>query len=166
MHQEEGIAAIAGQQEAVPGSAASRLLSGFASPFLAERERWMLWLPVVLGGGIGCYFLLKAEPPLWAGSAGICIALSLGLILYRTLNGRLVALLLCSARSAMSSTRRATSDEAVACSRKARSSSETMPATSPESSCRRPIVLPVSTLSLGVSTVLAVTFSAFAAVVP
>lgn len=96
MHQEEGIVAIAGRQEAMPGSAASRLLSGFASPFLAERERWMLWLPVVLGSGIGCYFLLKAEPPLWIGGAGLCIALSLGLLLYRTLNGRLVALLLCA----------------------------------------------------------------------
>ncbi|WP_086466742.1 ComEC/Rec2 family competence protein [Oceanibaculum nanhaiense] len=66
------------------------------SPFLAERERWMLWLPVVLGGGIGCYFLLKAEPPLWIGWAGLCGAFLLGLLLYRSLNGRLLALLLCA----------------------------------------------------------------------
>ena len=31
----------------------------------AERERWGLWLPVLFGAGIGIYFLLPGEPPLW-----------------------------------------------------------------------------------------------------
>jgi len=46
---------------------------GLAGALLAERERWFLWLPVLLGGGIAGYFLLPAEPPLpalrWAVSA-------------------------------------------------------------------------------------------------
>ncbi len=37
---------------------------------LAERERWPLWTPVLLGGGIGVYFALGVEPPLWSGWAG------------------------------------------------------------------------------------------------
>jgi len=34
---------------------------------LAERERWLLWLPVALGLGVGLYFALPVEPPLWLG---------------------------------------------------------------------------------------------------
>lgn len=30
----------------------------------AERPRWILWLPVFLGIGVGCYFALENEPPL------------------------------------------------------------------------------------------------------
>ena len=32
--------------------------------FLAEQERWFLWLPVLFGCGIGIYFLLPSEPSL------------------------------------------------------------------------------------------------------
>ena len=39
-----------------------------------ERERWVLWLPVLLGLGIGLYFALPAEPPTWLGLAGIAAA--------------------------------------------------------------------------------------------
>ena len=34
---------------------------------VAERERWVLWLPVFLGMGIGLYFALPAEPSIWLG---------------------------------------------------------------------------------------------------
>ena len=43
-----------------------------------ERERWVLWLPVLLGLGIGLYFALSGEPPIWLGLAGIAAALILG----------------------------------------------------------------------------------------
>src|SRR5258708_4883900 len=33
----------------------------------AERDRWFLWLPLFLGSGIGLYFTLTDEPPLWLG---------------------------------------------------------------------------------------------------
>lgn len=34
----------------------------------ADRDRWVLWAPVCLALGIGGYFLLAKEPPLWAGA--------------------------------------------------------------------------------------------------
>jgi competence protein ComEC len=37
----------------------------------AEQERWILWSPVCLGLGIGIYFSLPAEPPLWLGSTAL-----------------------------------------------------------------------------------------------
>lgn len=36
------------------------------STLLAERSRWFLWLPALLGGGIAFYFVLPTEPPLWS----------------------------------------------------------------------------------------------------
>jgi competence protein ComEC len=52
----------------------ARKLGAGAAPWLvgrllAERERWLLWLPVALGLGIGLYFALPAEPPVWLGPA-------------------------------------------------------------------------------------------------
>ena len=40
----------------------------------AERERWPLWLPVLMGAGIGLYFSLKSEPPVWIGPAALLLA--------------------------------------------------------------------------------------------
>jgi len=36
-----------------------------------ERERLVLWLPVCLGAGIGLYFRLNHEPPLWLLMVGV-----------------------------------------------------------------------------------------------
>ena len=47
------------------------LLDGF---FSAERERWPLWIPVLLGCGIAIYFALPVEPPGWSGP--LCFALT------------------------------------------------------------------------------------------
>lgn len=44
---------------------------------LGERERWALWLPVGFGAGIGLYFSLHSEPPIWLGTAGVAFALLL-----------------------------------------------------------------------------------------
>src|SRR5947207_654617 len=41
----------------------------------AERDRWALWLPVAFGVGIGCYFQLTREPPLWLGVAAAVLSL-------------------------------------------------------------------------------------------
>jgi len=43
----------------------------------AERDRWALWIPVLIGGGIAAYFAAAAEPSPWpaamaAGVAGAC----------------------------------------------------------------------------------------------
>src|SRR5579872_5765589 len=47
----------------------------------AEGDRRLLWLPVYFGAGIGIYFALKFEPPLWpsiaAASAGVGLVVAL-----------------------------------------------------------------------------------------
>lgn len=52
-------------------TARGRISSGIWAPlhgmFVAERDRWILWLPVALGAGIGLYFGLPYEPPKLAG---------------------------------------------------------------------------------------------------
>src|SRR3984893_16545288 len=45
------------------------LFRALADRLVAEGERRLLWLPVFFGAGIGAYFLLKVEPPLWPGAA-------------------------------------------------------------------------------------------------
>ena len=43
-----------------------------------ERGRWVLWLPVLFGIGIGFYFSLPVEPPLWLGPLGVVAAVMAG----------------------------------------------------------------------------------------
>jgi competence protein ComEC len=45
------------------------LARGLRNALVAERDRWFLWLPAFLGAGIGIYFSLTIEPPLWLGLA-------------------------------------------------------------------------------------------------
>src|SRR5690349_13514100 len=46
------------------------LITSVSLALLRERERWPLWLPVLLGAGIGLYFASPFEPSLaWAGVA-------------------------------------------------------------------------------------------------
>ena len=35
--------------------------------FAAERDRWILWIPVLIGFGVAIYFGLPGEPPAWVG---------------------------------------------------------------------------------------------------
>jgi len=64
------MAAIAGAGRWL-GAAGSRLRRAARALFpaawpqmlLAERDQWMLWLPVCLGSGIGLYFALPVSPP-------------------------------------------------------------------------------------------------------
>jgi competence protein ComEC len=60
-------------------------IGGSASPIRAarvlfavlgdERDRWALWLPVLLGCGIAAYFALDREPVLWIGPSGLALAI-------------------------------------------------------------------------------------------
>ena len=59
------------------------LIGGLADRLAAEGERRLLWLPVFFGAGIGVYFLLKVEPPLWPGFAAALAAAALALALRR-----------------------------------------------------------------------------------
>lgn len=51
----------------------------------AERARWFLWVPVLMGAGIAGYFLLPVEPPLAVAGAALAAALAARLALPRTL---------------------------------------------------------------------------------
>src|SRR5277367_6439280 len=76
--------------EAVPQAGFSEplraLLRWPAERFLAERDRWPLWLPVLMGAGVGVYFSLASEPPQWLGAALLALAVALGVSAWR--NGR------------------------------------------------------------------------------
>src|SRR5580693_7185280 len=62
-------AAIAGGRLGSVAEWRDRLCGTLADRLAAEGERRLLWLPVFFGAGIGIYFLLKVEPPLWPGIA-------------------------------------------------------------------------------------------------
>ncbi len=51
----------------------TKLGGSFARALVAERDRWLLWLPVFLGIGIAIYFELPTEPPVWLGAVAIGI---------------------------------------------------------------------------------------------
>src|ERR1700722_20779260 len=59
----------------------ARLFAALAGRFAAEGERRFLWLSVFFGAGIGIYFALTVEPPLWpaiaAAIAGTGLVLAL-----------------------------------------------------------------------------------------
>ena len=49
-----------------------------ASCLAAERDRWILWTPVIFGCGIAVYFSLDFEPVAWLGpilSAAVALLL-------------------------------------------------------------------------------------------
>ena len=50
---------------------------------VAERERWNLWCPVLIGVGIGVYFALSEEPPIWTGAIATAAALGTFSVLRR-----------------------------------------------------------------------------------
>jgi competence protein ComEC len=56
-----------------PGDAVFRAARFLYRSFLAERERWALWLPVALAGGVALYFSLPFEPP-FAFAVGLGVA--------------------------------------------------------------------------------------------
>ena len=43
----------------------SGIFGGVRDALLEERDRWLLWVPVAFGAGIGLYFFLPNEPPVW-----------------------------------------------------------------------------------------------------
>lgn len=53
------------------GEAPAGRWTALADAVLAQQERWPLWIPVLLGGGIALYFVLAHEPPRWSGPAAL-----------------------------------------------------------------------------------------------
>jgi competence protein ComEC len=76
-------AAIAGGGLGAAPRWALRLFHAAATAYAAEDERRLLWLRVLFGVGIGVYFSLTFEPPLWLGIGGTVLAGSLTFALYR-----------------------------------------------------------------------------------
>src|SRR6266404_9280033 len=74
-------AAIAERRFGLVPAWCGRLLAALAERLAAERDRHLLWLPVFFGAGIGVYFALTVEPPLWPGlvmaSAGAVVSLAM-----------------------------------------------------------------------------------------
>jgi competence protein ComEC len=70
-------AALAGGSTGPLSEWRARLFGGLADRLAAEGERRLLWLPVFFGTGIGVYFLLKVEPPLWPGIAAAIAGIGL-----------------------------------------------------------------------------------------
>lgn len=59
------------------GAFLSRLWGRLAETANAERDRWLLWLPVMVAAGVALYYAWPTEPPLWpavALMAGAAIA--------------------------------------------------------------------------------------------
>lgn len=50
------------------------LLDRLAETASAERDRWLLWLPVLVAAGVALYYALPIEPPLWPAGALIAAA--------------------------------------------------------------------------------------------
>ncbi|TNF18917.1 MAG: ComEC family competence protein [Rhodobacteraceae bacterium] len=77
-----------------------RIMNGLSAALLAQRGGWMPWSPVLLATGIGLYFALDQEPPIWALSALAVLSLGLFLAAWRAgplLGPGLVALALLAA---------------------------------------------------------------------
>jgi competence protein ComEC len=61
----------------------ARGLTALSERLAAEGDRRLLWLPVFFGAGIGLYFVLKFEPPLWPGVVGTIAGAGLSFALRR-----------------------------------------------------------------------------------
>ena len=73
-------AAIAGSGLGAASAWGARQFKTLAESYAAEGERRLLWLPVCFGAGIGVYFALTFEPPLWLGF-GAALAAGIGALL-------------------------------------------------------------------------------------
>ena len=73
------------------GWAAALARTSLVAALAAERERWILWLPVALGCGIAGYFSLANEPARWVAPVGIAASMLLALVLRRSQGAVLLA---------------------------------------------------------------------------
>jgi competence protein ComEC len=76
-------AAMAGGGLGAASGWGARLFHTVAASYAAEGERRLLWLPVFFGAGIGVYFSLGFEPPLWLGFAATIAAGAAAFALHR-----------------------------------------------------------------------------------
>src|SRR6185437_9618468 len=91
---ERDLASVEDARPAADVDRARVMARQLAECFIAERERWPLWLPVLMGGGIGIYFWLQTEPPRWLGAALFVLAAALLAAAWRSRRGLLVPVML------------------------------------------------------------------------
>ncbi|HWE75885.1 MAG TPA: ComEC/Rec2 family competence protein [Stellaceae bacterium] len=58
-------------------------IAALSERLLAERERWPLWLPVLMGGGIAIFFMLDHEPARWIGGVALAAVSIISLLAWR-----------------------------------------------------------------------------------
>src|SRR6516164_8924969 len=75
--------AIAGARVDFVPAWAARIVAAVSYRLAAEAERRLLWLRVFFGAGIGVYFALRVEPPLWPSVATAIAAAGLSFVLRR-----------------------------------------------------------------------------------
>jgi len=86
--------AVAGERVGLLPAWTARIVADVSDRFAAEGERRLLWLPVFFGVGIGVYFALQVEPPLWPGVAAAIAGAGLSFAVRRHLAWCEVALAL------------------------------------------------------------------------
>jgi len=74
---------VAGERVGFVPAWTARIVAAVADRLAAEGERRFLWLPVFFGAGIGAYFALRVEPPLWPGVAAAIGGAGLSLAMRR-----------------------------------------------------------------------------------
>jgi competence protein ComEC len=75
--------AIASERVGFVPAWAARIVAAVADRLAVEGERRLLWLPVFFGAGIGVYFALRVEPPLWPSVAAAIAGAGLSFALRR-----------------------------------------------------------------------------------
>src|SRR5271165_2118750 len=75
--------AVAGERVGFVPAWGARILAALTDRLAAEGERRLLWLSVFFGAGIGVYFVLRVEPPLWPGVAAAIAGAGLSFALRR-----------------------------------------------------------------------------------
>jgi hypothetical protein len=75
--------AVAGERVGLVPAWAARIFAALTDRLAAEGDRRLLWLPVFFGAGIGIYFVLRVEPPLWPGVAAAIAGAGLSFALRR-----------------------------------------------------------------------------------
>jgi len=75
--------AVAEERVGLMPAWAARIVTGLSERLAAEGARRLLWLPAFFGAGIGVYFVLKFEPPLWPGVFGVIAGAGLSFALRR-----------------------------------------------------------------------------------
>lgn len=62
---------------------AVRIPEAFGACIVEERDRWVLWVPALLGAGIGIYFSLPVEPPVLLASGLLIVAIGTAMLFRR-----------------------------------------------------------------------------------